>query len=127
MANTITTTLVESGQANYMFRVDIQGDGSGEITATRINAVTGDMGAKSNRILEVKAELSGFSATLLWDATTPVMAFQIPSDMNTHQCYIRDSGILNPNASGVTGDLKITTSGLGTGDTGHIDIWVRKI
>ena len=79
-----------------------------------------------NSIRRVVANLSGFSARLLFDATTDVYAWQIPSDFPTDNHFQAIANIPNPLASGNTGDVVITTSGLGTGDSGTIVLYVEK-
>ena len=129
MANTITRRVLQDNTFRYVILVTLEGDGSGEETATRLNSVTGDMGT-TNYVESIEATLTGFSAKLFFDATTDVFFAQLASDRDQIVDYRkgdRDGLLLKNNAgSGVTGDIVITTSGLGAGDSGHILLTVRK-
>lgn len=124
MANTITKQILANGSKYYIVKITIVGDGSGEETATRLNTTSGDMGTNPT-LLEVETALSGFSARLLWDATTDVMICQIPSDDSVKLCF-KGNPLPNNAGTGKTGDILITTSGLGNGDSGHIILKVQK-
>lgn len=94
-------------------------DTAAEITAGIINAVTGDLGT-SPTLIRMQGAISGASAQLLWDATTDVFCWQLPSDHFFKFDFSKYGGIRNNASTGKTGDLLITTSGLGTGDSGTI-------
>lgn len=120
MANTVTSTLHNTAtNRRYVMTLTIIGDGSGEETATRVNVTSGDLGLKP-RLVSISGSLAGFSARLLWDATTDVFAHQIPSDHMVKHNYHRFGGLPNTAGAGVTGDLLITTAGLGNGDSGSL-------
>jgi len=127
MSNSVTRQVMVNTQSVYQVKFTIVGDGSGEETATRVNAVTGDM-STSNKIEMISASLSGFSANLLFDATTDVVACNIPNDADVHFDFRAQGapGLANNSGAGKTGDVVITTSGLGNGDAGTIVLRVRK-
>lgn len=126
MANTINRARsVNLGSGIYLLQFTIIGDGSGEETATRMNITTGDLGTNA-KIVNVYASLSGFSARILADATTDEYLLQIPSDMPMHWDLWKIGGLNNSNSTGNTGDLLITTSGLGSTDSGTIIMEIRK-
>lgn len=125
MANTIARQVILNGSRNYVLRVTIIGDGSGEETALRLNSTTGDLGTNP-KIISIQGALSGFSARLLWDATTDEYCLQVPSDNPVDWCFDKFGGLINTQPSGVTGDLVITTSGLGNGDSGVLFIAFSK-
>ena len=120
MANLIEKQTVMDGERNLVVKAHIEGDGSGEETATFLI----DMSAYSNsptslKLLHLKAALTGFSAELYWDATSDIHLFNVP-DFDVDQDFGDFGGIPNNAGTGVTGDVNITTTGLGAGDTGHI-------
>ncbi len=125
MANTIARQVLFDGSRKHVERFTIIGDGSGEETATLVNAVSGNMGV-TTKFVRVDANLSGFSARLLWDASTPVFFQQLVSDEPIIHDYYDYGGIINNAGAGVTGDIKITTSGLGNGDSGSITFVTMK-
>lgn len=128
MANTISRVQLNdpSATVNYVLKVAIEGDGSGEETATRLNVASADLGS-TPKIMAIKADLVGFSAKLLWDATTDIMAFEIPDSSYVDHDFYHEGGLPNNAGSGKTGDLLITTTGLGSADAGWIEIHFRKV
>ena len=125
MANTKVTKNIENGSKYYVMEWTVIGDGSGEETAVRINTTTGDLGTNP-KILEVKAALTGFSARLLFDATADEYALQIPSDNPVELCFRDQGGIASSAPAGITGDILVTTSGSGAGDSGFIHLVISK-
>lgn len=115
MANTLTITYPVKGSKLFSARIDIVGDGSGEISATTlIDPATDLPGAPSKiKIRAIQWDLVGFDAELLWDATTDVHAFELPRGINGGIRFA-DTGahLINNAGTGVTGKLLITTSGL---------------
>lgn len=127
MANTINRVLLLNTVRTYVSLFTIIGDGSSEEINTRINVTPGDLGT-SPKLVRIESAFSGFSARVLWDATTPVFIQQLVSDYSTKLNYAHSGwstgGIINTAGLGKTGDLVLTTSGLGNGDSGHIIIYV---
>jgi hypothetical protein len=128
MANTIDRLLIIPGPKTYVSLFTIIGDGSGEATNVRINVVSGDMGL-TPRLMRIESSFSGFSGRVSWDATSPIFIQQLVSDYSTKLNYDHrgwgTGGIYNTAGAGKTGDLILTTSGLGDGDSGHIIIYVH--
>ena len=125
MANTITRQVLHDSPRDYIVKFCIIGDGSGDETNTRVNATSGDMGT-SNKIVAVHAELSGMNARLLFDATSKVFAValsQYPGGMRDYRSF---GGVVNNAGAGVTGDILITTSGLGATGFGSIILHVMR-
>ncbi len=125
MANAIAKQVLINGPQTYVLKVTIIGDGSGEETATLLNATTGDCGTAPS-LKRVVASLTGFSAKLLWDATTDVMVQQLVAEQPIDLDYCFPGGLKNNGGTGVTGDILITTAGLGAGDSGHIYLEIKK-
>lgn len=125
MANTISKQTVLDGERNLAVKIDILGDGSGDETATLLIDISSYTASftqgvpTSFKINRIQSTLEGFTARLLWDANTPVVAYDLPQS-HTIQKFERVGGLINNAGTGVTGDLKITTSGLGSGDAGSI-------
>lgn len=79
----------------------------------------------------VEGNFVGFSATLLFDATTDVPFVSLPDSSGGGQflfklqrCY---AGIADPQAAGATGNILISTAGFSAAtDRGHLIIVVRK-
>jgi hypothetical protein len=56
------------------------------------------------------------SVKILWDASTDVLALELPTDYQGMLDYSSFGGLVNT-ASSPTGDLRFTTVGHGSGDT----------
>ncbi len=125
MANAVTRQVLVNGSRNYVIKFTITGDGSGEETGVRVNDTSGDMGT-SNKIMKIDSGFAGFSGTLLFDADTDVKAVTIPEAVNFVQDYHYTGGIINNAGTGKTGDILLATAGLGSGDVGHILLYVKK-
>lgn len=127
MANTITRQTLNDGEKNLTVKVHIVGDGSGEETNTvLIDASTYSPVLPTNaRLMRTHSHMSGFTAELLWDATANVPAINIP-DYDESSDFSHIGGLKNNAGAGVTGDVLITTTGLGAGDKGTIILTFSK-
>lgn len=133
MANTITTQVIINGPRDVVIKVNILGDGSGEETDTIIfDASAYAPIADENKLMKIEYALNGFSAYLEWDATADVPLISLVGDHPYFMPYdfcessMGVAGIPNNAGAGRTGDILITTSGLGAGDNGHIILYVAK-
>lgn len=118
MANTITQrTLLGSGSDKIIVRsIHIVSDGSEESdlivydNSTFVNDVT------KGRLLSVWVSGSDCIARLEWDQSTDAPVFTANPSNGGHWCFEKFGGIANPNGSGATGDLLLTTASLDSGD-----------
>lgn len=119
MANTIQLQTINDGEVNLVVKLHIDGDGTGDEAATKIiDASTFNFSPAKLRLLSISSNFIGFTAELIWEATTPVHLFEIP-DYDSEKDFSKFRGIPNNGGVGVTGDVLLTTTGLGAGDTGH--------
>ena len=125
MANTVAKQLVLNGSRNYVIKVTVLGDGSGELANQLLLNTTGDCGT-ADKIMKIDANFTGFSGTVKWDATTSVIATQIVADKDVHLNYWPTGGLVNNAGTGVTGNVVLSTVGLGSGDIGEITLWIKK-
>lgn len=127
MVNTVTTQKVIDGERNVVTKTTILGDGSGEETVTQLLDVSTFSGAPGTvKIIRIQAYLTGFSVSLLWDATTDVTIIELPADDDINQDFKVFGGLINNSGTGKTGDIMFTTVGLGAADTGTIVIEMQK-
>lgn len=125
MPNTITEKIILNGSRLLVLEYQISGDGSGEETATQLVDVS-DFACSRVAIRKFVANLDGFAANLLWDATTDVQALAIPEGASGVD-FAQVGGPLRNNAgSGITGDIMITTIGLGAGNNGTLRLELVK-
>lgn len=126
MANTVEVQTILDGKTALVVRVHLEGDGTGDETDTVIVDASSYTPAFTDfSIMGISSNLVGFSAELEFDATANVHAFTCP-DYNQDQNFRNFGGIPNNAGAGKTGDLVITTTGLGAGDTGHIILELKK-
>lgn len=123
MAHTITTQVLESGNKFVVTKYTIAGDAKDGSELT--NAVLFDASAYGskidNKIYDISYDLNGFSAQLLWDATSKVPAMALAKDHPETTDFINVGGLINNAGSGKTGDILITTNGLAsTSGVGYI-------
>jgi len=129
MANNITKQTIIDGSKWLVVKIHIEGDGSGEETNTVLIDASSYSPAFTNESLEIlHAGLSGFTCDLLWDATANVPITNIP-DYEFH--YTPDEvgsfgGFTNNAGAGKTGDVLLTTIGLGANDHGTILLKIKK-
>lgn len=125
MAGTITVQTIIDGSRNAVIKATIGGDAdisNGVVwdASTHVGANTHD------KLMKVEYGFSGFSAKLLWDATVNVDLITLPDTHLETQCYEFFGGLVNNASTGKTGDILITTSGLTSGDKGHIILYIKK-
>ena len=122
MPNTITENKILDGR-KLVLEYQITGDGSGEESDTVLVDFSGlASGFSEFCIQKALWALSGFSATLDWDATTNVKALECPEGEGGFDFSQIGGPIINRSGTGKTGDLLITTVGLGSGDSGTLRI-----
>jgi hypothetical protein len=79
------------------------------------------------KIEKVWFATAGMAVNILWDATTPVLALPIPADASGEHDFTSIGGLVNPKATGYTGDIKFTTVGHTAGDSYLIVLQLRKV
>lgn len=124
MANTIQTQVMSDGPRNLVLNIYISGDGSGDESATLLVDAS-SYGASSLSLESFWANFSGFTADLLWDATANVPFLHL-ADYDVNYAPHKANGIPNNAGAGKTGDILITTVGLGSGDKGSLILTLKK-
>ena len=113
MANTVTVTTLLDSPKMAVLHVYLKSDGIVGELANQVlfdaSALSGGYAASSLEIVD--ASLAGFSAVLGYDATTDVPVLVLPTDEHTKVDYRQIVSMKNPQGSGTTGDITITTSG----------------
>lgn len=130
MANTVTSQYVVYNGRESTLYITLASDGTQE-TARLIydsSAAATELAKQgalypdplSCRILEIYGSVSAASTarvTLLYDATTDILAMDIPAGQSpTKANFRRFGGLLNAAGAGKTGDILLTTTGLAAGD-----------
>ena len=126
MADAVTATTVIDGDRTAVIYCTNTSDGTGEAAVTKV-----DVSALSSRqdgtactgvrLEKIVFSNVGMGVKILWDASTDVIAAQLPAD------YSDISGLPNVAASsGKTGDIQFTTVGHTSGDTYSIVVYCLK-
>ena len=132
MADAVTATNVIDGPKTVVVYCTNTSDGTGEAAVTKV-----DVSALSKRqdgtsctgvrIQKIVFTNVGMGVKVLWDASTDVIAAQLPADYSDTLDYSDISGLPNVAASsGKTGDIQFTTVGNSSGDTYSIVIYCLK-
>lgn len=118
MTNTVTQRTVSGGGSdkNIIRTIHIASDGSEETDLIVYDNSTFCNDVTKGNLKQVW--LSGNAATmrLEWDQSSDSPAFAGGPENGTHWDFRGFGGIPNPNGSGATGDLLLTTNSLDSGD-----------
>ncbi len=123
MADAVTATTVEDGPREAVFYLTNTSDGTGESAVTKVDvsalsSLPDGTACTGVRIKKITFTNVGMGVKLLWDASTDVVAAQLPADYSDTLDYSDMSGLPNVAASGGnTGDIQLTTVGHSSGDT----------
>lgn len=130
MVNTIALQTLEDGPRKAVVKINITGDASGdESTALVVDVSTLSGKPRQSapsevRIMVVTANLGSFDAQLNWDASTDLMACAIASG-STVSDFRPVGGLVNNAGTGKTGDILLSTTGLGS-EKGTIVLELKK-
>ncbi len=123
MADAVTATTVEDGPREAVFYLTNTSDGTGESAVTKVDvsalsALQDGTACTGVRIKKITFTNVGMGVKLLWDASTDVIAAELPADYSDTLDYSDMSGLPNVAASGGNaGDIQLTTVGHSSGDT----------
>ena len=132
MADAVTTTTVIDGARTAVIYCTNTSDASGEAAVTKVDV--SELSSRQDgtactgvRLEKVSFSTVGMSVKLLWDASTDVIAVELPADYSDTLDYSDVSGLPNvAAASGKTGDIQLTTVGHSSGDTYSIVLYCLK-
>ncbi len=114
------------GSRNLVVKIHINGDGTGEETDTLlIDASTYSPAFTESKLMKMTSNIVGFSAELNWDATVNTICV-IARAGDSEFDFSTIGGIPNDSGAGRTGDLLITTVGLGAADHGILILEFKK-
>ena len=123
MADAVTKTTVEDGPKRAIIYCTNTSDGTGEsavvkVDVSALSSLQDGTACTGVRIEKITFTNVGMGVKLLWDASTDVIAAELPADYSDTLDYSDMSGLPNVAASGgKTGDIQLTTVGHGSGDT----------
>ena len=131
MADAVTSQTIVDGDNHVVMKFTNVSDGTGESAVTKVDvsalAASADgLTCTGVSIEEIWWQCTGMKVSLLFDASTDVLAIQLGENQSGHHDYTRFGGIPNNGGSGVTGDINFTTVGHSSGDTYTIILYLRK-
>ena len=132
MADALTATTVIDGPKSAVIYCTNTSDGTGESAVTKVDvsalsSLQDGTACTGVRIQKIVFTNVGMGVKILWDASTDVIAAQLPADYSDTLDYSDISGLPNVAASGGnTGDVQFTTVGHSSGDTYSIVIYCLK-
>ena len=132
MADAVTATTVEDGPHKAVIYCTNTSDGSGEAAVTKVDvsalsSLQDGTACTGVRIEKITFTNVGMGVKILWDASTDVIAAELPADYSDTLDYSDMSGLPNVAASGGnTGDIQLTTVGHTSGDTYSIVLYCLK-
>jgi hypothetical protein len=128
MANTVTQrTLFGSASSKSVYRlIHIVSDGTEESDLVVYDNSTLIANTAVGRLMEVWVSGDGGLLRLEWDQTTDSPAISVNASNAFHYDFRCFGGISNPNGTGATGDLLLSTAALDSGDEVTIIIHIRQ-
>ena len=132
MADAVTATSVIDGPRTAVVYCTNTRDGTGESAVTKVDVSalssrqdgTACTGVRLQKIVFTNV---GMGVKVLWNASTNVIAAQLPADYSDTLDYSDISGLPNVAASGgKTGDIKFTTVGHTSGATYSVVLYCLK-
>ena len=132
MADAVTTTSVIDGDKKAVIYCTNTSDGTGEsavvkVDVSALSSLQNGTACTGVKLEKVVFSTAGMAVKLLWDATTDVIAVELPADYSDTLDYSDLSGLPNvAAASGKTGDIVLTTIGHTSADTYSVVLYCLK-
>lgn len=133
MADAVATQTIQDGSRSAVFKFTNVSDGSGESAVVKIDVstlsadpVTGKA-CTSVEIEKIWYSTIGMGVQILFDATTDVLAWELPADYADCVDFGDFTGIPNNAGAGKTGDVAFTTVGATLNDSYSVVMKVNKV
>jgi hypothetical protein len=131
MADAVASQTIQDGERLAILKFTNISDSTGETGVVKVDvsalrsSASGKActGAKINKIW---ASTAGMGVDILWDATTDVLAYHIPTDRIEDVDFSCFGGLPNNSDTGKTGDILFTTVGHSAADRYTIVLEVLK-
>lgn len=123
-ADTVSSQTLIDGTRNVVMKFTNVSGGDGESAVTKVDVSALNGAPTRVRVMKVHYSVAGMVATLLWDADTDVRIMDLQGD----GCFDATGfgGLYNNAGTGVTGDIKLTTTGHTSGDSYTIILEIVK-
>ena len=130
MADIVNSNVIIDGDRNYVIHLQNVSDSTGESAVKKIDisTLTDSNGRTPTmlKLMEVQYSIQGFTyVQLLWDATTDDEAVTLPVGSGVLS-FDGVGGKADPQSTGYTGDVLLTTAGAAAGATYDITCVFKK-
>jgi len=131
MADVVSSRKLHDAERNVVYQFTNRSDGSGEaavkkVDVSALNPNSNGQACSQVRIMQIWFSTVGMSVELLWDATTDDLAWAMQENLVDSFDFRNVGGLKNPESSGFSGNLMLTTIGHTNTDTYNITIAMRK-
>ena len=123
MADTVTTQTLLDGERLVIQKFTNISDGTGETNVIKVNVSalapnSYGVACTGLKINKIWSSSHGLEVRILWEATTPFLAWLIPQNTTYYMCFGEHFGGItnNAGATGNTGNITFTTSDASAGD-----------
>ena len=134
MVDTVNSQTLLDGERLVVQKFTNISDGTGETNVVKVNvsalsANSFGVACTGVKINKIWATTHGMEVRILWESTTPIMAWVLPQNTNYYMCFGEHLGGLtnNAGATGKTGNITFTTSDTSIGDMYSIVLECIKI
>ncbi len=111
MVDAVTSQTLIDGKRNVVQSFTNVSDGTGESAVVKVDVSALNDAPATVRIMKIHYATAGMAVQILWDATTPVLAWTVPPDSQGFVDFTAFGGLKNNAGAGITGDVKFTTVG----------------
>lgn len=129
MADAVTSQTLVDGPKNLIMKFTNVSDGTGESAVLKVDVSTfpSALGVPTGVSIDrIQASTSGMAVRILWDATSDVDCFLVPTDELVDLDFNFFSGLQNNSGAGKTGDINFTTIGHTSGDVYTVVLYMSK-
>ena len=131
MADTVASQTIDDGPRYAVIKLTNVSDGTGESAVTKVDvsglaSSANGVACTGATIQKIWWQCTGMKVSILFDATSDVLAIQLGENQSGYHDYTSFVGLTNNAGSGKTGDIKFTTVGHSSGDTYTIILYLKK-
>ena len=131
MADTVASQTIDDGPKYAVIKLTNVSDGTGESAVTKVDVSSlasnaNGVACTGATIQKIWWQCTGMKVSILFDATSDVLAIQLGENQSGYHDYTLFGGLTNNAGSGKTGDIKFTTVNHSSGDTYTIILYLKK-
>ena len=131
MADTVASQTIDDGPRYAVIKLTNVSDGTGESAVTKVDVSSlasnaNGVACTGATIQKIWWQCTGMKVSILFDATSDVLAIQLGENQSGYHDYTSFGGLTNNAGSGKTGDIKFTTVGHSSGATYTIILYLKK-